>query len=202
MQVEKLEVDRSKAKELHALYHQHRKDETAMDAEIRKAYKEIGQGRMIIRALASIEAAGLFTEGPYVGYPKLAIARADSTHCEVDMGMGRADIYSFTPKNRMRRFGDYERSHAQDRHFKVHIPGATWEGRSDRGATMPMIPPHLRPKKSLQLYHVLWEAEWNRRVPPRDPYLLRRLGGDMWIVVAAWDLSEVERAAMAHRLNG
>lgn len=38
---------------------------------------------------------------------------------------------------------------------------------------------------------------------PKDPYLLRRIGkGDMWLVVAAWDLTEVERAALATRLNG
>jgi hypothetical protein len=47
----------------------------------------------------------------------------------------------------------------------------------------------------------LWEAEW-RRVAPRDPYLLRHVGGDIWVVLAAWDLTEVERAAMATRLNG
>jgi hypothetical protein len=44
-------------------------------------------------------------------------------------------------------------------------------------------------------------TEW-RKVVPKDPYLLRRIGdGDMWVVVAHWDLTEVERAALAHRLN-
>lgn len=199
MQVEKLVVDQSKAKEFHALYHQHRKDETAMDAEIRRAYKEIGQGRMIIRALASIEAAGMFTEGPYVGYPKLAIARADSIWCRVVQNIDRAEFYSMTPRN-PKRWGDITESQAHDRRFAVPIAGAHWN-RESKGATMPMIPPHLRPKQSIELYHVLWEAEWSRRVPPRDPYLLRRIGGDMWLVVAAWDLTDVERAAMAHRLS-
>jgi len=37
---------------------------------------------------------------------------------------------------------------------------------------------------------------------PRDPYLLRRLGkGDLWLVVAAWDLTEVERAALQSRVT-
>lgn len=199
MQVEKLEVDRSKAKELHALYHQHRKDETAMDAEIRRTYREIGQGRMIIRALASIEAAGLFTEGPYVGCPKLAIARADSTHCELSRWTDRVQMFSMTLANGLQRRREIRRSSAQGRYFDIPMVGSKSE--RDCAATMPMIPPHLRPKKSLHLYHVLWEAEWNRRVPPHDPYLLRRLTGDMWLVVAVWDLTPVERAAMAHRLS-
>ena len=31
--------------------------------------------------------------------------------------------------------------------------------------------------------------------------LLRRFGGDAWLVVAAWDLTDVERAVMQNRLS-
>jgi len=66
---------------------------------------------------------------------------------------------------------------------------------------VPLIPVHLRPKRGLANYHILWEAEW-RRLPPVDPLLIRRLGkGDLWVVVAAWDLTEVERAAIAARMS-
>jgi hypothetical protein len=68
-------------------------------------------------------------------------------------------------------------------------------------AIVPIVPVYLRPKRGLANYHVLWEAEW-RRIPPHDPMLLRRIGGDMWLVVAQWDLTEVERAALATRING
>lgn len=197
MNVETLKVDRSKARELHQLYRKHAR--TPMDAEIRRAYKEIAAGRMVIQAVASIEAAGMFTEGPYVGYPKLALARADSTHVEVHQNNSECVFFSFTPENKV-RYGEVGQSYAKDRRFAARIAGSTWK-HDARGATMPMIPPHLRPKEALSSYHVLWEAEWSRRVPPRDPYLLRRIGGDMWLVVAAWDLTDVERAAMAHRLS-
>jgi hypothetical protein len=66
-------------------------------------------------------------------------------------------------------------------------------------AIVPIIPVHLRPKRGLANYHILWEAEWTKRYPV-DPYLLRRLGGDAWLVVAAWDLTDVERAVMSSRL--
>ena len=62
------------------------------------------------------------------------------------------------------------------------------------------MPIHLRPKRGLANYHVLWEAEWTPS-PPRDPFLLRRIGkADLWLVVAQWDLTEVERAALATRV--
>lgn len=65
---------------------------------------------------------------------------------------------------------------------------------------VPIVPVHLRPKRAVGNYHILWEAEWTK-VVPRDPMLLRRITGDLWLVVAAWDLTEVERAALATRLN-
>ena len=80
-----------------------------------------------------------------------------------------------------------------------------WDGKGRRGssdhkAQLPLIPVHLRPKRGLENYHILWEAEWEP-IPPRDPYLLRRIGkADLWLVVAHWDLTEVERAVLATRV--
>jgi hypothetical protein len=66
---------------------------------------------------------------------------------------------------------------------------------------LPLVPLPLRPKRALTNYHVLWEAEWRRAVPV-DPLLLRRLGkGDLWLVVAQWDLTPVEVAALSTRVN-
>ncbi len=71
---------------------------------------------------------------------------------------------------------------------------ATWE------AIAPLIPPDVRPDGNLTGYHVLWEAEWLKvPQPPRDPALLRHMGGDLYAVMAIWDLTEVERLALALR---
>jgi hypothetical protein len=71
---------------------------------------------------------------------------------------------------------------------------------SEHAALVPIVPIHLRPQRGLQNYHVLWEADW-KPLPPTDPYLLRRIGkADLWLVVAHWDLTEVERAALATRV--
>jgi hypothetical protein len=194
MQTERIVVDQSKARELHALYHAHRKDETAMDAEIRRAYKLIGQGKMIIQALASIVAAGVKEDGTL----KLALCNAEAKRCRLEMyDDGRALM-----------FRDGRRANHTDQTNVFRLPAGTFpyvkRERFDfvrnYTAVVPMIPIHLRPRSNLASYHILWEAEWSRAIPV-DPMLLRRLRGDMWIVVAAWDLTDVERAAMASRLT-
>jgi hypothetical protein len=41
-----------------------------------------------------------------------------------------------------------------------------------------------------------------RPAPPVDPMLLRRIGlADLWVVLAAWDLTPVEQAALAARIG-
>lgn len=195
MQVETIKVDRAKARELYRAYKAHQHYSAPMDQEIQRAYQLIAQGRMVIRAVESIKVAGLFTDGPNVGLPKLAICRATAKVCELDIWTSGAA-----------RFCDAEASWRNSR-ARISMPDGTFArverqfGRQSAKATLPIIPIHLRPKRGLANYHVLWEAEW-QRIPPRDPMLLRRIGsGDMWLVTAAWDLTEVERAALATRLS-
>ena len=69
-----LTVDKATAREAWRQYHKDRAYSKPMDWEIARIYQLIAQGKTIIRALASIVAAGLKPDG----YPKLAIARADA----------------------------------------------------------------------------------------------------------------------------
>jgi hypothetical protein len=62
---------------------------------------------------------------------------------------------------------------------------------------VPPIPPRFRPGQP-DRYHILWEAEW-AKVPPRDPALLRALGDGLYVVLAVWDLTELERAVLGIR---
>jgi hypothetical protein len=190
MKVEQLRVDPSHARELWKKYQSHVHRQTAADAEIAGIYKRIAQGKTVIRALASIQAAWLNKEG----LPKLAIARADQTIAFVSAHNNTA---VFSPNR------SYWPKSNESRSKVIRVP---WEGfATPRGqhyfeAQVPLIPVHLRPKRGLQNYHILWEAEWTKRYP-MDPYLLRRFGGDAWLVVAAWDLTDVERAVMSSRLR-
>ena len=193
MQTENVVIDRAEARALWRKYKEHRHYEKPIDAEIRRAYQLLAQGRLVIKALESIKVAGLKDDG----FPKLAICRADAPHvfCTYHRD-GRLEMSEdrWRPaKSRTINFGTGS------------FP--TWQAARpnvwtrDGQAIKPIIPIDVRPKRGLANYHVLWEAEW-QRVPPRDPFLLRRIGkADLWLVVAMWDLTEVERAALATRLS-
>lgn len=65
-------------------------------------------------------------------------------------------------------------------------------------ATVPDIPFHLRPDGDMTNYFILWEvAEWRSLYrPPRapaDPLLLERIAHPVYVVVAQWDLTELEQ---------
>lgn len=190
MEVEKIIVDKIEARKLYREYKEHQQFQTPEDREIQKAYKLIAAGRVIIRAVESVRAAGVGADG----FPKLALCRADSRACRVEM-------YA---SGECRMYADYPGWHAPRADSKrVMMPPGTFPPRTSHAnarGVLPLIPVHLRPRTALEAYHILWEAEWSR-VVPRDPYLLRQLSGDMWLVVAAWDLTEVERAAMASRVS-
>lgn len=182
MKVETLQmIDREAAAALYRKYCEHRAYQRPHDAEIAAIYKHIARGRTVIRALESIRVAGLNAEG----FPKLAIAPAHMTSC-----VWRPGRHSCTFGSR------YPRANARSNVVRMEWQGLS-STRYEGEATVPLIPIHLRPKRGIQNYHILWEAEWTKRYPV-DPYLLRRFGGDAWLVVAAWDLTDVERAVMSN----
>lgn len=164
------------------------------DAEIMRAYKALADGKTIISLAEAIRTAGL--DG--LGRPNLAIARADERTIAMQMQSDGSVMY--TPNWSVR---------ATDRQFS--LPAGTlvplreadaayrerWWGTWH--ARLPFIPPAYRPPLRLTNYHLLWEAEWRQGAGPqtRDPMLLRRVSGDMFAVVAAWDLTDVEKLVLA-----
>lgn len=192
MQVQKIEIDKEKARELYRKYREHQHYSTPIDHEIQRGYQLIAQGRMVIRAVASIAAAGLNEQG----LPKLAICRADAKECwlrtSATGGCSFSMVNAWNPERYARKTVILPAGSLP------FVPAQT--GRHRFAAIVPLIPIHLRPKRALENYHILWEAEWTRKVPI-DPYLLRRVGGDLWVVLAAWDLTEVERAVLQQRVS-
>ena len=181
-------ISRDAARDLWRAYQKHVHYSTPIDREIMAAYQKLAQGRLVIKALESIATAG----ADEMGLPKLAIARADAKVCRLSMyGNGGALMTTGTsrsPRNTSTRF-EFATGTFPDR--------ASWKSAE---SVVPQPPLHLRPKHALQNYHVMYEAIW-RKAPPSDPFLLRRLGrGDLWLVLAMWDLTEVEKAALTARL--
>lgn len=203
MDVTTVALDKAKATELYNEYKAHRHYSTPIDDEIRKAYKAISQGKVVIQAFESIKAAGVDDQG----LPKLAIAGATAHGCFLNRRRDGSAMMEWHPQAwRYRKGGRFHHSFAKGTFDFPLQSFATGDGSAHRWDTshramVPLIPIHLRPRQALDQYHVLFEAEWEP-IPPRDPYLLRRIGkADLWLVVAGWDLTEVERAALATRVS-
>jgi hypothetical protein len=177
MNVAPMNVTQDAALEALKTYKAHRNVYDKRDWEIERIYRQIAKGHQVISVEDAIRKAGV----DELGRPKLAIMRADQK--EVICDTGYTDWVTF--KN---VYG----SRAAEWCFRI-----PWRNRGgpnrwqDSRALLPRIPPQFRPAHGdLSNYHLLWEADWTDI--PRDPYLLKRLSKDAWVVLAAWDLTDVE----------
>lgn len=174
-----------------------RDQRNAEDEAILAAYRAAARGLQVISLPEVISAGGMHDND----LPRLAIARASETMCNVTRS-GPDLIYDTpdparwdVPRNRGALVGK--------RTVRVRVGpipwhrGSMWHG----SAPVPLIPPRHRPRRyRLSRCHILWEVETWSPVPARDPALLRHIRGDLWAVLAAWDLTEIERAVLAGRL--
>jgi hypothetical protein len=161
-----------------------------IDGELMRGYKALAAGKQLIRLTETITAGGIDANGR----PKLAIARADESSIHVQTWSDGS--VQFSPAGNVR---------AGDRVFRLPagtLPRDTAKWVHNRWATLPLIPPRLRPHFALTGYHLLWEAVWrapNTVRAPHDPALLKHIGGDLFAVLAVWDLTELERAVLEMR---
>lgn len=157
---------------------------TKADQLAKKAYRELAKGRRIVNLLDAFRVTGLDERHR----PRLAIARADWHKVWAAPGWGRrgaGSLYRFAGSSRTwtRTAGMIELPRSV---FAEHISGSTLL------AGVPVIPPRYRPEGNLSKYHILFEAAWEE-MPPVDPFLLRLLEWPMFVILAQWDLTPVER---------
>jgi hypothetical protein len=168
------------------------------------AYKELAKGTPLIDAGEAIRACGWRADGR----PVLAIARADQKRVSWQVGRHSRQWtkegmtgnwapmeWAFTA-TRIRN--DRQRS----ANLRFVVPDVKTEPpvHPTRGTAMvPLVPPEAYPARGLDLskHFVLWEVESWDYAPPIDPMLLRHIGGNLWAVVAQWDLTEIERTVIA-----
>jgi hypothetical protein len=196
MDTQNVTMSRNEARALYRAYKQHQHWSEPIDKEVMRAYQLLSQGRLIIKALESIIEAGVDENG----MPKLAIAQATAQHCDLRLYVNGSATFD-SRKSQSHKHRDDTKWQTERAYFSFprdSFPRGRdiWSAR----AQVPLVPIQHRPKRGLANYTILWEAEW-KRVVPVDPFLLRRIGkADLWCVVAMWDLSPVERAALTTRL--
>lgn len=180
---------------------QRRRDEATreVDAAMRDAYKWLAKGFSLIRMTEALRAGG--TEVRAVGsrkalLPRLALAQigyprvwtnAIDTDGSVMFSVKQLDRWSLSRDQRYARRFD-----------PIFEPGE-WEERANArfSARVPIVPPEHRPsERTMGTCHVLFEAEWQGDPVPGDPALVKWVGGDLWAVLATWDLTPLEAAVL------
>ena len=164
---------------------------------LKQAYYHASKGRKIIDIYQAIQNSGLNKEG----WPQLAICRADGTECCFRRRAKGAGIFHHEPlsgwDNGNRNSVLLPESCFMDLPVSDH-----WDRAKDqRYATIPTIPAKYYPQGTLERYYILWEVEqWHEKsqipIPPIDPFLLKRLSPNLFVVLAEWDLTPLERAVI------
>lgn len=160
------------------------------DEAIMAGYRLLSLGRTVIDLERAVHEGG----ADDLGRPRLAVARADVARVETTVWRdGSVSFEDAVLWHRGRRPQPGSRHQHTFRFPAGTLPTSETTVRGF-SAIVPTVPPHLRPDM-LDRYHILWEAEWSAQAP-RDPALLRALGGGLYAVLAVWDLTEVERAVL------
>jgi hypothetical protein len=201
----KREEQRAKrAHEIHQELYKVRMEKTRLEREdemLKDAYRELSQYQQVINIHTAISRTGLNDKR----LPKLAICRADAERCFM-----ATESKNGHPVLKFGMSGNFYRA-AADTLVNVNIPQQMydalhdWSWRSQNkypqttrvSAKVPVVPPQHRPD-DLKNYFILWEAVWDHTAPV-DPFLLRKVNDNFYVVVAQWDLTELERTLLEAR---
>ena len=168
----------------------HRKADAEYQA-LEQGYKALANGHPLVNLTEAISSAPVDDKGR----PRLAIASAVERQVEFTASQ-TASLFDT-------RFRDWRSRQRRGRRITVPM-GRSMAQVPKVYALVPIVPPEIKKHHSLERCHVLFEVEeWAsdiiRAKPDIDPYLLRHLGGDLWIVLGEWELTDLERAVMAGR---
>lgn len=187
MNLQAFEMDPNEARKAFLAYRDgFREEYENIDRELMRCYQAMSTGKRVIVLSDVLRAGGLHPDG----YPKLAIARADWGLVYV---WAREDgEMTFFPNRSHRSKGIYTPP-GTFREGARYIPRWT-----SKAALVPHIPPQFRPRGMISSYHILFEADhWAENPPaPKDPALLKRLGDDLYAVIAVWDLTPLEQTVL------
>jgi hypothetical protein len=161
------------------------------------AYQHLANGRQLLSLSAAIRAGGIGADGR----PRFAVARADRPQVYLEWRRNNPIVHYCAETQptawhagrfaSLNRFVDLRQTFDDAR-------------RSLRTgyARVPAVPADVRPAVGqLRDWFILWEVdEWADRShlapPPRDPFLLEPIGGDLYAILAHWELTDLERAIM------
>ncbi len=213
MNVTTLAVSKAEAETMYREYRDAQKThDEAYVRDIRVLAGHMRHGRVVLDVYQAAREAGLNERFD----PRIAICRADYRKAFFEKFLDNTSRFTGhenwdwhgepTGTARRSRVGQHG-AYVDDTFFPVGTYAA-WPRDERRDiirqvlvTTVPTIPPRFLPRNALSNYYLLWEPEkWDAVTPPRDPMLLKRVSPNMFVVLAAWELTEIERAVLRGRI--
>jgi len=216
MEIEQLAIPKKRAMEEYETYKEElRHAKTQFNEDMKSLYAHMRHGGKVLDLWESMKLAGLND----AGNPKLAIVQADSPRVKFERkleshyssekqqwipnGVNNGGIF-YRQKKNGRWSPNWEADIKIPSEFLDYPkkPEGTYESRQIETVT-PMVPARIMNamrSHKLENYHILWEVEKWAIVPPKDPVLLKKITPNMFCILAAWDLSPLERAVIRGRL--
>ena len=157
--------------------------------QLQKLYYHAMKGHKIIDIFEAFKFAGLNDKNE----PRLAIAKAD-----------RKEIYFHKERTGTGTFSheSWMGYNAEKKKDNVKFPDKTfcekWEKEERIKTSVPVIPVSKKAGKNLKNYYILWEVEkWD--IVPKDPFLLKRITNNLFVLVEKWNLTKLEQALIRGR---
>jgi hypothetical protein len=204
MNVPTIQISKEKAQELYEDYAEvvlRRKEKYLED--LKKIYLHLSKGHKIVDIYEAFKKSGVNEEGD----PNLAIVRADAKKCvfhKQDLGGGYfSESQNWNDRKIPARF-DVNLPTATFPEWKTGMVKVTWNDEEEEGILRQTIqtktticPAHLLPNGELENYYLLWEVDkWDEVPVAKDPFLLRKINANAFLILAEWDLTEIEQAVI------
>ncbi len=211
MEIQKIQMPKEKAKAEWRLYNDLiKKRHDKYLEEMKKCMYELSKGKELIDINKVMEKVGVSKNYE----PKLAIAKAEWKEVyfsKKDSGRG------FFSNNKgewyQKSNGDIDlppetftqwlrvKENIKMKDGSVRQADSTWNIQNPKIKTkVPIIPGHLIPEGSLKNHYILWEVDkWEDLPKKDDPILLKRITENLFVILSAWDVTELEQSIISGR---
>lgn len=161
--------------------------------ELSAVYYQLSKGRKVIDVIEAFKASGMKDHGPAI-----ALVRADRTRCILEKKSdGKAEFYGLSDGEvNQHSKADFVTPACYQWQMETLRTGWNRPYRSRCSTVVPLIPVVHVPVGGLHNYHILWEIDKWEPEPPVDPLLLKQITKNIFVVLAQWNLSPIERAVM------
>lgn len=202
MQLPTIEMPTELAQKKLDEYRDFRLADLAEDEKVMKrSFKALAEGKKLFNLYEVMRRAGT----NHLVQPRLGIARADWKEVYFT-GWANGEGEFHPTKSTKDSNAKNNSIYCRGKSFPEEIDKWGWSGYWGKDgeellrSVVPVIPQQLKPPHKLLNYHILFEPQWET-LPGRDPILCKRISPNMFIILASWDLTDLELAVLEGTLE-